>query len=85
MRHLNRESLNLLKKVGDNGVSSSKTAPDCDVCAVGKIHQPVHPKTAGRNVQRCFQLLMTDMMGPFTPGVLRGFEQARKISNEPIR
>ena len=35
MGHLNRKSLDLLKKVNNNGVSFDGTMPDCDVCAVG--------------------------------------------------
>ena len=36
MGHLNRKSLDLLKKVKNNGVSFDGTVPDCDVCARGE-------------------------------------------------
>ena len=42
--HLNRKSLDILKKCDNNGVSFDGTAADCDVCAVGKSHQLAHPK-----------------------------------------
>ena len=54
MGHLNRKSLDLLKKVNNNGVSSDETVPDCDVCAVGKSRQRAHPKIADQHVQHPF-------------------------------
>ena len=43
--HLNRKSLDLLKNLDNNGVSFDGPVSDCDVYAVGKSHQLVHPKT----------------------------------------
>ena len=85
MGHLNRKSLDLLKKVDNNGVSLDGTVPDCDVCAVGKSRQQTHPKTADQHVQHPFQLVFTDLMGPFTPEALRGYKYASKISDEHTR
>ena len=63
MGHLIRKSLDLLKKVNNNGVSFDRTVPDCDVCAVGKSRQRAHPKTADQRVQHPFQLVFPDLMG----------------------
>ena len=76
MGHLNRKSLDLLNKVDNNGVSLDGTVPDCDVCAVGKSRQ---------HFQHPFQLVFTDLMGPFTPEALRGYKCASKISDEHAR
>ena len=85
MGHLNRESLDLLKKVNNNGVSFDGTVPDCDVCAVGKNRQRSHPKTADQHVQYPFQLVFTDIMGQFTPEALGGYKYVSKISDEHTR
>ena len=85
MGHLNRKSLDLLKKVNNNGVSFDETVPDCDVCAVGKSHQREHPKTADQHVQHPFQLVFTDIMGQFTPEALGGYKYVSKISDEHTR
>ena len=85
MGHLNRKSLNLLKKVDNNGVSFDGTVPDCDICAVGESRQQAHPKTVDQHVQHPFQLVFTDLMGPFTPEALGGYKYVSKISDEHIR
>ena len=54
MGHLNRKSLDPLKKVNNNGVSFDGTVPDCDVCAVGESRQRAHPKTADQHVHHPF-------------------------------
>ena len=82
MWHLNRKSLDLLKKVNNNGVSFDGTVPDCDVCAVGKIRQRAHPKTVDQHVQHLFQLVFTDIMRQFTPEALGGYKYVSKISDE---
>ena len=85
MGHLNRENLDLLKKVNNNEVSFDGTVPDCDVCAVGKSRQRAHPKTADHHVQHRFQLVFTDLMGQLTPKALGGYKYVSKISHEHIR
>ncbi|CAM9776220.1 unnamed protein product, partial [Sphacelaria rigidula] len=85
MGHLNSNSLNLFKNVGSNGVDFGGAVPDCDICAIGKSHQLDHPKTANNKVQRAFQLVMTDLMGPIMPEVLGGLKYTRKISDEYTR
>ena len=85
MGHLNRKSLDLLKKVNNNGVSFDGTVPDCDVCAVGKSRQRAHPKTADQHVQHPFQLVFTDLIGQFTPEALGGYKFVSKISDEHTR
>ena len=85
MWHLNRKSLDLLKKVNNNGVSFDGTVPDCDVGAVGKSRQRAHPKTVDQHVQHPFQLVFPDLMGQFTPEALGGYKFVSKISDEHTR
>ena len=85
MGHLDRKSLDLLKKVNNNVVSFNGTVPDCDFCAVGKSRQQAHPKTAGQHVQHPFQLVFTDLMGQFTPEALGCYTYVSKISDEHTR
>ena len=85
MGHLNRKSLDLLKKVNNNGVSFDGTVPDCDVCAVGRSRQRAYPKTADQHVQDPLQLVFTDLMGQFTPKTLGGYKFVSKISDEHTR
>ncbi|CAN0001906.1 unnamed protein product, partial [Sphacelaria rigidula] len=85
MGHLNSNSLHLLKNVGSNGVDFGGAVPDCDIYAVGKSHQLAHPKKANNKVQRSFQLVMTDLMGPIMPEALGGFKYVCKISDEYTR
>ena len=59
MGHLNSNSLNLLKIVGSNGVEFGGPVSDCDICAIGKTHQLVHPKPVNNKVERAFQRVMT--------------------------
>ncbi|CAN0043303.1 unnamed protein product [Sphacelaria rigidula] len=85
MEHLNSNSLNLLKNIGSNEVDFGGAVPDCDFCAIGKRHQLAHPKTANDEVQRAFQLVITDLMGPIMPEALGGFKYVCKISDEYTR
>ena len=80
---MNSKSLNLLKNVGSNGVEFNGPVPDCGICAVGKSHQLAH--TANNKVERAFQLVMTDLMGPILPEALGGFKYVCKISDEYTR
>ena len=80
--HLNRKSLNVLKKCDNNGVSFDGTVADCDVCAVGKSQQLAHPKTADHKVKHPFQLVFADLMGPITPEALGGYKYVSKNSDE---
>ena len=80
--HLNRKSLNLLKNLENNGVSFDGPVPDCDVCAVGKSHQPTHPKTTNHKIRLPFQLVFADLMGPLTPEALGGYKYITIISDE---
>lgn len=71
----NRNSVNFLGNIQQmtTGSTSAKPAPDCDVCAVEKSHQLAHPETAKQKVERAFQLIIADLVGPFTRGALGVF------------
>ena len=80
--HLNHKSLDLLKSLDNNGVSFDGPVPDCDVCAMGKSRQLVHPKTAEHKVKLPLQIVFADRMGPLTPEALGGYKYITKISDE---
>ena len=83
--HLNCKSLDVVKKLDNNGVSFEGTMPDYGVCAVGKSHQLNHPKTAYHKVNHLFQLGFVDLMGPITPEALGGYKYPSKISDEQTK
>ena len=83
--HLNRKSLDLLKKVNNNRVSFDGTVPGCDVCAVGKSRQRAPPKTADQHVQHPFQVVFADLMEQFTLEALGGYKFVSNISEEHTR
>ncbi|CAM9897026.1 unnamed protein product, partial [Laminaria digitata] len=80
--HLKRMNLDLLKNLGNDGVSFDGPEPDCDVCAVGKSHQLANAKTADHKVKLPFQLVFADLMGPLTPEALGGYKYITNISGE---
>ena len=71
--HINSRSLDVLRKIDNNGVDYTGTLKACDVCAIGKSSQRPHPKKATYDVSRPFQLVSTDLMGPMSPPALGGF------------
>lgn len=82
---LNRNRLNPVKKLDDNGVNFDEGVPDCGVCAAGTNRQLADPKTVYHKVQRAFQLIVTDLMGQFTQEAREGFTSTRKISDNSTR
>ena len=67
MGHINRKIIAVLRKQAGNGVEYNGDIQACDVCAVGKSEQQAHPKQAAYDVQRAFQLVTVDTMGPISP------------------
>eukprot|EP00752_Nemacystus_decipiens_P015693 g14006.t1 len=83
--HINRGSLDVLRKIDDNGVDYTGTFEACDVCAIGKSAQRAHPKNATYDVSRPFQLVSTDLMGPMSPPALGGFQYVGKLVDEKTK
>ena len=80
MGNLNRKSLNLLKKVNNNGVSFDGTVPNCDVCTVGRSRQRPTPRQSSNTSSA-----LSSWMGHFTPEAFGGYKYVSKISDEHTR
>ncbi|CAB1108749.1 unnamed protein product [Ectocarpus sp. CCAP 1310/34] len=76
--HIDSRSLDVLRKIDDNGVDYTGPMETCDVCAIGKSSQRPHPKKATYDVSRHFQV-STDLMGPISPPARRGFRYVSKF------
>ena len=79
MGNINRKSMNVLRKLAGNGVDCNVDIKACDVCAVGKSKQQAHPRQATCDVQRAFQLVTVDTMGPISPQALGGYNYITKV------
>ncbi|CAB1105631.1 unnamed protein product [Ectocarpus sp. CCAP 1310/34] len=83
--HVHGRSLDILRKVQGNGVEYNGELSACDVCAVGNSKQQNHPKRASYDASRPFQLVTTDLMGPFSPPALGGFLYIKKFVDQHIK
>eukprot|EP00903_Cladosiphon_okamuranus_P015234 g14080.t1 len=82
MGHINRTSLDVLRKEPDNGVDYTGDVTDCSACPLGKSTQQPHPKKADYGVLRPFQHVTVDTLGPFTPPALGGYKYAMKFVDQ---
>ena len=85
MAHANSKSMAVLRGVPDNGFQYDGDFAACDVCAIGKSAQQAHPKRASYDVQRSFQPVTSDLMGPIVPEALGGFGYANKFVDHHTR
>ena len=82
--HLSRRSLELMQRHDGKGITFDGTIADCDVCALGKGQQLAHPKKDQHaSITRPFHLCYCDLMGPFTPQILREF-QIHQQDHRPV-
>ena len=80
--HINRKSMEVLRRTPGSGVDHNGDIQACDVCAVGKSKQQAHPKQATYDVQHAFQLVTVDLMGPFQPAALGGYSYVTKFVDQ---
>lgn len=85
MGHINRKSLDALRKLPGNGVEYDVDMKECGTCLVGKSEQQTHPKQATYDVQRPFELVTVDTMGPITPQALGGYSYVTKFVNQQTK
>ena len=57
MGHINRKSMDVLRRMPGSGVDYNGDVQACDVCAVGKSKQQAHSKQATYGVHHAFQLV----------------------------
>ena len=62
----------VLLRMPGSGVDYNGDIQACDVCAVGKSKQKVHPKQPTYDVQHPFQLVTSDLMGSIKPPSIGG-------------
>ena len=72
----------VLLRMPGSGVDYNGDIQACDVCAVGKSKQKVHPKQPTYDVQHAFQLVTVDLMGPFQPAALGGYSYVTKFVDQ---
>ena len=82
MGHINRKSMDVLRRMPGSGVDYNGDIQACDVCAVGKTKQQAHPKQATYDVQHAFQLVTVDLMGPIKPAALEGYSYVTKFVDQ---
>ena len=79
MGHINRKSMDVLRKQAGNGVEYNGETHACDVRAVGTSEQQAHPKQVAYDVQRAFQIVTVDTMGSISPQALGGYNCVTKF------
>ena len=79
MGHINRESMDVLRRMPGSGVDYNGDDQTCDVCDVGKSKQLAHPKQATYDVQHAFQLVTVDLMVPIKPAALGRYSYVTKF------
>ena len=84
-RHVNSQSLRILRDASDNGINLSDIMSPCDVCAFGKSIQERHPKKTTHKTVWPFQLVYTDLLGPVPPPALGGFRYVSKFTDQHTR
>ena len=84
--HINSRSLDVLRKVGGNGVDDIGNVKACDVCAIGKSPQLAHPKKATYDIKQPFQLVLADLMRPISPRQWEGSSKSvNSLTSRPSR
>ena len=82
MGHINRKSMDVLRRMPGSGVDYNGDLQACGVCTVGKSKQQAHPKQATYDVQHAFQLVIVDLMGPIKPAALGGYSYVTKFVDQ---
>ena len=63
--HINEASMKTLRDQPGTGVSFKDPLTPCGTCALGKSAQKKHPKTSNETTTTPFELVFTDLAGPF--------------------
>ncbi|CAN0421397.1 unnamed protein product, partial [Scytosiphon promiscuus] len=80
--HVNARYLDVLRRIGGNGVEFTGDLQSCDVCAIGKSSQQPHPKVARNDIRHPFQLVTIDLLGEIRPPALGNFKYISKIVDQ---
>ena len=85
MGHINRKSMDVLRRMTGSGVDYNGDIQACDVCAVGKSKQQARPKQAAYDVQHAFYLITVDLMGHIKPAALGGYGHVTEFVDQHIK
>ena len=80
--HLHAQSLDILRKQNGTDITFNGIVSDCDVCTLGIAQQLAHPKIANHMNSRYFQPSYGDLMEPFTPVAIGGYNYVSRITDE---
>ena len=80
--HINRKSMDVLRRMPGSGVDYNGNIQACDACAVGNSKQQAHPKQATYDVQHAFQLVTVDIVGPNKPEAFGGYSYVTKFVDQ---
>ena len=75
--HLNEASMKILRSKPRSGIKFQEALKPCQTCKLGKSAQQNHPKTSMVKTTLPFELVYTDLAGPFNP---RAMDSSRYIS-----
>ena len=79
--HMNPRNMKTIRKVNGNVVEYTATVSGCDICAVGKSTQKVHPKDQHKTDEPT-KLVYTDLVGHITPAARGGYKYVRKFTDD---
>ena len=82
MGHINRKSIDVLRRMPGSEVDYNGDIKACDVCAVGKSKQQAHPKQSTYDVQHVLQIVTVKLMGPIKPAALGGYSYVIKFVDQ---
>ena len=82
--HINEVSMKTLRDLPGTGVSFKDPLTPCDTCALGKSAQKKHPKTSNETTSTAFELVYTDLAGPFKTA-LNGSKYISKFTDHHTR
>ena len=83
--HLNEASMKTLRDTPGSGVQFQEGLKPCDTCKLGKSAQRNHPKTATVKTSSPFELIYTDLAGPFKPKAKDGSCYISKFTDHHTR
>eukprot|EP00752_Nemacystus_decipiens_P015617 g13940.t1 len=83
--HLNEASMKTLRSKPGSGVKFQDALQPCKTCKLGKSAQQNHPKTSTVTTTLPFELVYTDLAGPFKPQAKDGSRYISKFSDHHTR
>ena len=83
--HLNEASMKILRSKPGSGIKFQEALKPCQTCKLGKSAQQNHPKTSMVETTLPFELVYTDLAGPFHPRAKDGSRYISKFTDHHTR